>query len=114
MALTVTHGTMIHFMIVSLTLWLGYNQLMIKQSVSLLVMLMIITLSGWSWSLLLIDTREMLWIFSICRVVRGWFTVPLTLLVTLNLVMMDVIDIVDEFVGSPLRTIITALSVVCF
>ena len=36
-------GTMVHFMNVSLTLWLRCNQLMIRQSLSLLVMPMLIT-----------------------------------------------------------------------
>ena len=38
---------MVHFMTVSLTLWLGHSQLMIKQSLSLLVLQMLITLSEW-------------------------------------------------------------------
>ena len=38
MPFTITQGMMVHFMIVSLTLWLRYSQLMIKQSLSLLVM----------------------------------------------------------------------------
>ena len=45
MPFTITQGTMVHFMIVSLTLWLGYSQLMIKQSLSLSVMQMLITLT---------------------------------------------------------------------
>ena len=53
MPFTVTQGTMVLFMTVSLTLFLGCNQLMIR--LSLLVMPMLITLSGWSRSLLLID-----------------------------------------------------------
>ena len=59
---------MAHFMTVSLTLWLGCNQLMIRQSLSLLVMPMLITLSDWSQSLLLIDMGVMLLILVICRV----------------------------------------------
>ena len=72
------YDCLLHF----LTLWLWYSQLMIKQSLSLLVMWMLITLSGWSLSLQLIGTGVMLLIFAICRVVSCWFTVPLTLLVT--------------------------------
>ena len=82
MPFTVTQQTMVHFIVVSLTLWLGYSQLMIKQSLSLLVMRMLITLSSWSRSLLVIGTGMMLLIFAICLVARSWFVVPLTLLVT--------------------------------
>ena len=35
MPFTVSQGLMVHFMIASLILWLGYSQLMIKQSLSL-------------------------------------------------------------------------------
>ena len=42
---------MVHFMTVSLTLWLGCNQFMIRQSLSKLVMQMLITLSGRSGTL---------------------------------------------------------------
>ena len=51
MPFTITQGMMVHFMIVSLTLWLGYSQLM-KRSLYLLVMRILITQSGWSRSLL--------------------------------------------------------------
>ena len=81
MPFTATHGTMVHCMTVSLTLWLTCNQLVIGQSLSLLVMPMLITLSGWSESLLLIDMGEMLLIFAICPVVSIWCAVLLTLLV---------------------------------
>ena len=60
LAFTVTQGTMVHFMTVSVTLWIGYSQLMIMQSLSFLVMRMFITLSGWSRSLLLIYIGAML------------------------------------------------------
>ena len=43
---------------------------------------LLITLSGWSRSLLLIVMGVMLFSFAICRVVSNWFAVPLTLLVT--------------------------------
>ena len=79
---TVTEDTTVHFMTVSLTLWLRYGQLMIKQSLSLLVMRMLITLSGWNLSLLLIGMGVMILIFAIFWVVSSWFSVPLTLLVT--------------------------------
>ena len=46
------------------------------------LMRMIISLSGWSWSLLLISMGVMLLIFAICQVVSCWYAVPLTLLVT--------------------------------
>ena len=93
-------------MTVSLTLWLGYSQLMIKQSLSLLVMRMLITLSDWSMSLLLIGTDVMLLIFAICRAVSTWFAVTITLLHgnRLDLVITDVPDIEDVFVGTPLGT----------
>ena len=72
---------MVHFMTVSLALLLGCNQLMIRQSLSLSVMPMLITLSGWSQSLLLSNEGVMLLILAICKVVSSWCTVPLTLLV---------------------------------
>ena len=73
-------GHNVHFMIPSLTLWLGCNQLMIRQPLSLLVLRMLITMSGWSQSLLLIDMGVMLLIFAICPVVSRWCAVPLSLL----------------------------------
>ena len=76
MPFTVTQDIMVNFMPVSLTLWVGYSQLMIKQYLSLLVMQMLITLSGWSRSLLLIGTGVMLLIYGICLVVSSFFTVP--------------------------------------
>ena len=81
MPVTIAQGTMVYFVTVSLTLWLVCNQLMIRQSFSLLVMPMLITLSGWSQSLLLIDMGVMLLIFAICQVERSWCVIPLTLLV---------------------------------
>ena len=80
MPFTVTQDTII--MTVSLTLWLGYSKLMIKQCLSLLVMRKLITLSDWSRSLQQISTCAVLLIFAICWVVCSWFAVPLTLLVT--------------------------------
>ena len=64
MPFTVTQGTIIHFVTVPLTLWLGCNQLMIRRSLSLLVMPLLITLSAESLSLLLIDMGVMLLIFA--------------------------------------------------
>ena len=64
---------------------------------------MLITLSGWSWSLILIGTGVMLFIFVISRVVNSCSTVPLALLVTTDSTM-DALDIVDVFVGTPLLT----------
>ena len=81
MPFTITQGTMVHFMTDSSTLWLWYNPLMIHRYLSLLVMSMLITLRGWSWSLLLMDMDVMLLIFAFCLVVRSWFAVQLTLLV---------------------------------
>ena len=56
-----------------------------KAVLSLLVMSMLITLSGWSpfffLSLLLIDMGVILLIFEICQVGSSWCAVPLTLLV---------------------------------
>ena len=102
---TVTQGMIVHIMTGSLNLWLGCNQLMIKQSLSLLVMPMLITLSGWSQSLLLIDVGVMRMIFEICQVVSSWCSVPLIFLGNrLDLVMTDVPDIVDVVVGTPLGT----------
>ena len=78
-AFTITQGSMVHFMTVFLTRWLGCNQLMIMQSLSLLGMTLLITLSGYSQSLLLIDMGVTLLIFAICQVVSNWCAVPLTL-----------------------------------
>ena len=71
MPFTVTQNTTADFMTVPLTLWLGYSQLIIKQSLTLLVMRMLITLSGWSLSFLLRGTGVMLLIFVICQVVSS-------------------------------------------
>ena len=65
---------------------------------------MLITLSGWSQSRLLIDKGVMRLIFVICQVVSSWCAVLLTLLVRLDLVMTDVPDIVDVVVCTPLGT----------
>ena len=54
MPFTITMRMMVH-VTVYLTQWLVYRQLMIKQSLSLLVMPMLVTLNGFSWSLLLIS-----------------------------------------------------------
>ena len=78
---TATQGTMVDFMTVSLTLWLGCKQLMIRHSLSSLLMLMFIILSGRSQSLLLIDMGVVFLIFVICQVVSSWCAVRLTLLV---------------------------------
>ena len=69
-------------MTVSLTPWFGYNKLMIGRSLSLLVMPMPTTLSGWSRSLLLIGMGVMLLTFATCRVVSNLCAVTLTLLIT--------------------------------
>ena len=65
----------------------------------MLVMPMLITLSGWSQSLLLIDIGVMLLIFVICQLgceqlVRGPAHIAGN---RLDLVMTDVPDIVDDF-----------------
>ena len=57
-----------------------YSQLMLN--LSLLVMPMLITLSGYSRSLLLIGMDVLILIFPIGRVVSSWYAVPLTLLLT--------------------------------
>ena len=54
--------------------------LMIRQFLSILVIRMLITVSGWSQSLLLIDMGVMLLILAICQVVGSWCAVPHTLL----------------------------------
>ena len=75
MPFTITKGTMVHFMTVSMTLWLGCNQFMIRQSVFASDanthhhQYSLITLSGWYQSLLLIDMGVMLLIFAVCQVV---------------------------------------------
>ena len=102
----VTQGTVVHFMIVSLTLWLEYSQLIIRQSLSLLVIRMLITLSGWSRSLVLIGKGVMLFIFAISPVVSSWFVDNPTHIAgnRLDIVMTEAPDIVDVFVGTPLGT----------
>ena len=104
MPFTVTQGTIVHFMTVSLTLWLGCNQLMIRQSLSSLVMPMLITLSGYSQSVLLIDMGVMFFFCNLpgCeQLVRGPTHIAGN---RLYLVMTDVPDIVDVVVGTPLGT----------
>ena len=81
MLFTVTHYTIVHFTTASMTLWLGCNQLMIRQSLSLLVMSMLITLSGWSEFPSFLRSQS-----------------PRNLLTT------DVPGIVDVVVGTPLCT----------
>ena len=105
MPFTVTHGTLIQFMTVSLTLWLGCNQLMIRQSRSLLVMRMLITLSGWS-QVSATDRHgsDVLDFYNPkgCeQLVRGPTHIAGN---RLDLVMTDVHDIVDVVVGTPLGT----------
>ena len=70
------------------------------------VMRMLITLSGWSLSLLLIGTGVMLLIFAICRVVSMQLVRCPTHIAgnRLDLVMTEVPDIVDVFFGTPLGT----------
>ena len=103
MTLTVIQGIMVHFMTVSLTLWLGHSQLMIKQSLSLLVMPMLITLSDWSQSFLLIDMGVMLLIF--CNLSGCEQLVHRLTHIAGNrrdLLMTDALDLVDVVVGTPL------------
>ena len=100
---------MVHFMTVSSTLWLGCIQLMIRQSLSLLVMAMLITLSGCSQSLLLIDMGVMLLIFgnlSGCeQLVRGPSHIAGNILdFVTSILMTDVPDIVDVVDATPLYT----------
>ena len=101
-----TQDTTVHFMTVSLTLWLVYGQLTIKQSLSLLVMQMLIALSGWSLPLLLNGTDLMLLIFEMCQVLSMQLVRCPTHIAgnRLDFVMTDVPDIVDVFVGTPLGT----------
>ena len=67
---------------------------------------MLITLSGWSLSLLLIGTVVMLLIFAFCWVMHDQLVRCPTHIAgnRLDLVMMDAPDIVDVFVGTPLGT----------
>ena len=103
--LTLTQGMMVHFMFGSLTLCLGYCQLMMR---------MLITLSRWVQSLLLIGMGIMPMIFAIHPVVSSSFVVPLKLQVTDSIVMTDASYIVDVLVGTPLGTSDHCFSVVCF
>ena len=140
MLYTVIQDTTVHFITVSLTLWLGYSQLMIKQSLSLLVMWMLITLSGWSRSLLLICKGDHFWLLDFCNLLgyEQFIRCPTYIAGNrLDLAMTDVPDPVDvEYPvvlhcswmkwstplgtprgvpsGTPLGLLITALSVVCF
>ena len=104
MPFTLTQGMMVHFLTVSLILWLWYNQLlMIRRSLSFLVMPMQITLRGWSRSLLLIGMGVMLLIFEIYLVLSSLCAVPLTLLVTDSILWWLIsLTIVDVFVGTTL------------
>ena len=79
------------------------NKLMIMLSLSLLVMPMLITLTGWSQSLLLIDMGVMLLIFAIFQVASSRCTTHIASN-RFDLVMTDVPDIVDLVVGTPLGT----------
>ena len=81
MPFTVTQGTMVHFMTVSLPLWLGCNQLMIRLSLSLSLLVMPMLITVRSQSLLLIDMGVMLLIFVICHIESSWYVVLLKLLV---------------------------------
>ena len=74
---------------------------MIRQSLSLLVMPMLITQSGWSQSFLLIDMGVKLLIFAICPVVSCPTHIAGN---RLDLVMTDVPGVVDVVVGTPLGT----------
>ena len=104
MPFTVTQDTIVHFLTVSLTLCLGYSQLMIKQSLYLLVMRILINPSGWSLYLLLIGTGV---ITDICNLSSCEQLVRCPTHIAGNrvdIVMTDVPDIVDVFVDTPLGT----------
>ena len=100
----VTQGTIVHSMTVSLTLWLECSQLIIKRSLCLLVMPVMVTLSGWNRSLLLISMDVMLVIFAMSgcdQLVRCPTHIAGN---RLDLVISDAHNMVDVFVGTPLGT----------
>ena len=77
---------------------------MITQSLSLLVMQMLITLSGWSQSLVLIGTGVMLLIFAMSGC-EQFVCCPTHIAGNrLDIVMTDVPDIGNVSVGTPLGT----------
>ena len=91
---------MVHFKTVSLTLWLGAT--VYDKAVFDFVgdANMLITLSGWSQSLLLIDISVMLLIFAICQAVTTHITGN-----RFDLVMANALGIVDVVVRTPLGTL---------
>ena len=100
-ALYCGQGTMVHSMTVSLTLWFRCNQLMKRRSLSLLVMPMLITLRGYSQSLILIDMVVMLLIFCTLSGCEQLVRCPTHIAGNrLDLVMTNVPDIVDVIVGT--------------
>ena len=100
MPFTATESTMVHFMTVSVTPLLGSNQLMIWPSLFLLVTPMLITLNGWSRSLLQIDVGVMILIFFDLSGCEQSMRCPIHIAGNkLDLVMTDVPDIVDVVVG---------------
>ena len=101
---TITQGKMVHFMTDLFTLWLGLNQLMIRQPLSLLVIPMLLTLFSCSQSLLTDRHGRDALLFVICLVMSSWCAVPIILLVIDNLVMKEVSDIVNVVVGTPFGT----------
>ena len=99
MPFTVTQDTTVHFMTVSLTLWLGYSQLMINQSLSLLVM------NHLSLSLSPTDRncREALEFCNLSGCAHLIHCPTNIVGNRLDLVMTDVPDVVDVFFGTPLQ-----------
>ena len=106
MPFSITQSTIVYFTSVSLTLWLGYSQLMIKRSLSLLIMPILIALSGWNRSLQLIGIDIMLLIFAIYRVVCSACN-------RLDLVVTNAPHIVNLFIGTTLGTSDHCFIVVC-
>ena len=96
---------MVHIITVSLTLWLGCNQLIMRQSLSLSVIPMLISLRGWSPFLLLIDMGVMLLVFWHMSDCEQLVRCPTHIAGNrLDLVIADVPDIVDVIVFTPLGT----------
>ena len=104
---TVTKGAIVHFMAVFFTLWLGCNQLMIRRSLSLLVMPMFITQGGWNQSLIINDRRRRD-ALDFCNLsgCEQLVRCPTNIAGNrLDLMMTDVPDIVDVVVGTPLQCV---------
>ena len=81
MPFTVTQGTMVHFFDCLIDSMARVPSVDDKAVLSLSVVPMLITLSGLSQFLLLIDMGMMLLVFAICPVVSSWCSVSLSLLV---------------------------------